>query len=134
MSSQEQRKVEKLAKPQVYKGGMMRFPLALQMVSKLSLYGSLKYGVKPHEIAGHIVGDDKYGHLTESLVRHLLEEAQGHPINWSDGGMLHAANVAWNALARLQVYLENHPEEMEWNPEEAWEKQQQPKTDQTGVI
>ena len=117
------RKKAKANKPKTWAGVMRRFPLALAYVSKLSQYGAFKYGVKVGEIAEHVL-EDKYEGLSEGVARHLLAETEPGQHNEEDGGMLHAGNLAWNALARLQVYLEQNPSEMDWNPAEAWDKVQ----------
>ena len=42
---------------------------------------------------------------TSKLGRHLLAEETEGPLNASDSDLLHAAQVAWNALARLEHIL-----------------------------
>ena len=41
---------------------------------------------------------------TDAMYRHLMKEAQGELID-PDSGTFHAAQAAWNALARLDMML-----------------------------
>ena len=46
-------------------------------------------------------GENRYG---DALVRHLIAEAIEGPVD-ADTQLLHAAQEAWNALARLELIL-----------------------------
>ena len=86
-------------KSPILQGAIQYFPRALLEVSKVSMVGAKKYSWKGWEkVAG---GIDRYGN---ALARHLAAEAiEG---NYDvDTGELHAAQVAWNALARLELIL-----------------------------
>jgi len=80
-------------------GCIQYFPRALRMVADVSLKGMHKYSWKGWESVPD--GPNRYGN---ALVRHLLDEATDGPID-RDTGLLHAAQVAWNALARLELIL-----------------------------
>lgn len=45
--------------------------------------------------------DDGIARYTDAMDRHNLEGIESH----DDSGLLHAAQVAWNALARLELML-----------------------------
>lgn len=77
------------------------FGLALLEVAKVATFGAAKYSD-----GGWIEVDDGINRYTGALGRHLLEEKYC-PVNEKDGGMLHAAQIAWNALARLELMLRN---------------------------
>lgn len=44
---------------------------------------------------------------TDAMLRHWLAEAQGQPRD-PESGALHAAHLAWGALARLELMLREH--------------------------
>ena len=86
-------------KSPVMQGCLQYFPRALLEVAKVSLKGAKKYSWKGWE---HVVdGPTRYGN---ALSRHILAEAIEGPYD-SDTKELHAAQVAWNALARLELIL-----------------------------
>lgn len=89
-------------KPAVWRGLLNYFPRACSMVAHVSTLGAQKYAWKGWESVPE--GIDRYG---DALARHLLDEAsQGLYDNGPKGiGTLHAAQVAWNALARLELIL-----------------------------
>jgi len=74
------------------------FGNALIEVAKVSTFGAQKYSR-----GGWLHVDDGISRYTDAMWRHLLVEANG-PID-KDSGMRHAAQVAWNALARLELTL-----------------------------
>ena len=88
----------------VARGALVRFPLALEAVAKVSKFGAKKYSA-PIGSMGYLEVEDAFGRYTDALGRHLLKEQTEGPINDQDGGVLHAAQVAWCALARLEKYL-----------------------------
>jgi hypothetical protein len=52
------------------------------------------------------VDNEEYGSYkanTDALVRHLLDEKTEGLFNKKDGNLLHAAQVAFRALSRLEV-------------------------------
>ena len=72
---------------------------ALLAVADISQYGATKYAWKGWMSVPD--GVDRYG---DALMRHLIAEATDGPID-QETGLLHAAQVAWNALARLELML-----------------------------
>ena len=86
-------------KSPVMQGVLQYFPRALLEVAKVSQAGAAKYTWKGWETVSD--GPARYG---DALARHiLLEDIEG--IYDRDTGLLHAAQAAWNALARLELIL-----------------------------
>jgi len=75
------------------------FSLALTAIAEVSTYGCAKYGSpsgwKDVENAPHRYGDALGRHLLAQSVSGIDEES----------GLLHAAHLAWNALAVLELSL-----------------------------
>lgn len=87
-------------------GGVLRlFPRALHVLAQVSRAGAKKYGVKIDSMA-YLEVPDAYETYTDALVRHLVDEKLEGPVNHKDGGLLHPAQAAWSALARLEIFLE----------------------------
>lgn len=99
-------------KVNIVRGAIQRFPLALREIAKVSALGSRKYNLPPDD-SDFMKVEDGFGRYTDALGRHLTAEKIDGPINVEYGGalpqvgvkVLHAAQVAWNALARLEIYL-----------------------------
>jgi len=74
------------------------FSRALNEVAKVSTHGAEKYS-----IGGWAHVDDGIRRYTDAMGRHHLAEA------WEavdePSGLLHAAQVAWNSLARLELMM-----------------------------
>lgn len=88
-------------KAPVLRGMLHYFPRALTHVSMVSQAGHNKgYPWKGWENVPE--GIVRYG---DAMIRHLLAEDIEGPIDAKDTKMLHAAQVAWNALARLELIL-----------------------------
>lgn len=85
-------------KAPVVRGALHYFPLALEAVAKVSAYGARKYAWNDWEAV-----PDGVTRYSDALGRHLLAEALWER-DW-ETGLLHAAHVAWNALARLELML-----------------------------
>lgn len=85
-------------KPPLYRGLFDYFPRALSAVAKVSAAGARKYSWK-----GWIDVPDGVGRYSDALLRHLAME----PIEFldADTNCEHAAQVAWNSLARLELIL-----------------------------
>ncbi len=95
-------------KSPVFRGIIQYFPRALMAVANLSLYGANKYSW-----AGWREVSDGIGRYGDAIGRHAVKEAiEGlwdkevlndpkYPAN-----VLHPTAVAWNALARLELILE----------------------------
>lgn len=94
----------KYAKAPLYAGVVARFPLALEEVAKVSVYGTKKHKVRLDDMS-YLSIPDAYAIYSDAVLRHVTAEALHGPVNPQDGGLLHAAQLAWNALARLEVML-----------------------------
>ena len=76
------------------------FSRALGQVAQVGTFGAAKYTDNGWRSVP--AGQERY---TDALWRHLLAEAQGQQAD-PDSGLLHAAHTAWNALARLELKLQ----------------------------
>lgn len=83
----------------VLTGAIQYFPRALLAVAKVSEFGAKKYTWNGWETV--VNGKQRYG---DALGRHLIME-QTDGLTDFDSGLYHAAHVAWNALARLELLL-----------------------------
>jgi hypothetical protein len=86
-------------KSPVFRGLIDYFPRACARVAIVSDKGARKYSWKGWETV-----PDGILRYSDALVRHLLAEGRGELID-NDTGCLHAEQVAWNALARLELIL-----------------------------
>ena len=75
------------------------FALALIEVGKVGTFGANKYTDNGWQYVEN--GEQRY---TDALYRHLLAEPHGNELD-EETGLLHAAAVAWNALARLHFII-----------------------------
>lgn len=94
----------KYEKVPVTRGVIARFPRALREIAKVSVVGTKKHQV-PLDDMSFVDIPDAYNVYTDAVGRHLTGEYIDGPINDEDGGLLHAAQLAWDALARLEVLL-----------------------------
>lgn len=86
-------------KPPVLRGAFQYFPRALKHVARVSAKGAAKYAWNGWEDVPD--GINRYG---DAMGRHITNEAiEG--LYDKDTGELHAAQVAWNSLARLELIL-----------------------------
>lgn len=86
----------------IYEGCIQYFPRALMAVAMVSEYGFRKYGAWGGW-RGVLDGVVRY---TSAKYRHgLMQEIEG-PYDVGDSGLSHAAQEAWNALAKLERLLE----------------------------
>jgi len=76
--------------------GMAR---ALWGVAEVATFGAKKYSKD-----GWISVPDGINRYTDAMDRHRLKETIEGPID-SDSGLMHAAHLAWGALARLELML-----------------------------
>jgi len=76
------------------------FPNALVEVSKVGTFGANKYSDNGWKTV--VAGKERY---TDALLRHWAYEQAGEVFD-KDSELLHAAHLAWNALARLEFILE----------------------------
>lgn len=77
---------------------LLMFGRALVEVSAVGTFGARKYSRGGWQ---HV--SDGVNRYTAAMLRHLLAENEG-PID-GESGLRHAAQVAWNALARLELIL-----------------------------
>ena len=75
------------------------FARALLAVSEVGTFGARKYTA-----SGWIEVPNGIPRYDDALMRHWLREHAGET-NDQDSGLLHAAHLAWNALARLELIL-----------------------------
>lgn len=75
------------------------FSRALLAVSAVTTFGAKKY--TPH---GWLTVPNGFDRYTDAMLRHQLSE-RDEPFD-NESQMLHAAHVAWNALARLELILQ----------------------------
>lgn len=79
-------------------------PRALMEVARVGTYGCVKYTED-----GWLHVDNGIKRYTDAMDRHRLYEFIEGPIDLSSQGdgvtILHAAQIAWNALARLELML-----------------------------
>ena len=90
-------------KPNVWRGLLDYFPRACLAVGDVSSRGAAKYSWKGWETVPD--GEARYA---DALARHIVKEAIEGPYDIGPGGIpevLHASQVAWNALARLELLL-----------------------------
>ena len=81
------------------------FARALLQVSQVGTFGAAKYSDD-----GWVNVPDGIRRYDEAMMRHWLKEKAGEVAD-EDSNLLHAAHLAWNALARLDLMLrENHGE------------------------
>ncbi len=86
-------------KSPVYRGAVSYFPLAIREVAAVSQFGANKYAWRGWENV-----DDGFNRYSDAMVRHLTYEGEGEVLD-ADSGLLHAAHIAWNALARLEILI-----------------------------
>lgn len=78
------------------------FPNALLAVADVSRFGYVKYG----EWGGWRKVDDAIPRYADAMMRHLLARASGEMFD-QESKLRHAAQLAWNALALLELELQN---------------------------
>lgn len=89
------------AKSPIFRGFISRFPLAMSAVAQVSEYGYRKYGA--WDGWQHV--PDGIARYTDALHRHQGMEVFEGPYDVGDSGLAHAAQVAWNAMARLELMM-----------------------------
>ena len=75
------------------------FPRALVAVAWVSTFGAEKYAAHSWKLVPR--AGERY---EDALHRHILAQASGE-VNDPESGLPHAAHVAWNALALLELQL-----------------------------
>ena len=95
---------ERKATP-VFSGVLKYFPKAIKYVSQVS-----KAGNDQHHPDKPLHWDkSKSTDEPDALVRHLIDHSID-PVD--DDGMLHVGKVAWRALALLERYLDDNPQQI----------------------
>jgi len=79
---------------------MRYFPRAVQAVANVSEYGARKYTPEGWKTVPD--GIARYG---DAMARHEIKQFIEGPYDDGDSGLSHAAQVAWNAMARLELAL-----------------------------
>lgn len=87
-------------KSPIFRGAVSYFPRAISAVAAVSAFGASKYAWN-----GWRGVPDGYNRYSDALVRHLTYEGEGEVLD-PDSGLLHAAHAAWNALARLELLIQ----------------------------
>lgn len=90
-------------KSPVLRGAIQYFPRAIKYLAQISEIGARKYSWKGWEKVPD--GINRYG---DAMLRHLIAEETDGPVD-NDTQCLHAAQVAWNAMARLELILRDAP-------------------------
>ena len=94
-------------KAPVMTGAFLLFPRAMIEIAKVSKLGADKYGVILPD-RNWLEVENNYNRYTDAVGRHLLGEAINGPTNLEGNTeVLHAAQAAWDALCRLEIYLVN---------------------------
>jgi hypothetical protein len=86
-------------KSPVFQGLLDYFPKACLAVAEVSEVGAKKYTWRGWESV-----PNGFARYSDALGRHLVKEAIDGRYDY-DTGLLHAAQVAWNAMARLELLL-----------------------------
>jgi hypothetical protein len=86
-------------KAPIMRGAVQYFPRALEKVAEVSAFGAKKYTWNGWESV-----PDGALRYSDAMGRHLVGESIDGPTD-PETGLMHAAQVAWNALARLELML-----------------------------
>lgn len=95
-------------KSPIFRGAISYFPRAISSVAECSAFGAIKY-----EWGGWRSVPNGIERYSDALVRHLTYEGEGEVLD-PDSGLLHAAHCAWNALARLELMLQDKEQAELW--------------------
>jgi len=91
-------------KPPIYSGLVAYFPRACSAVSQVSAFGANKY-----TWGGWRSVPDRESRYRGALARHQFARAAGEVFD-PESGFPHDAHIAWNAMAILEIILENNPD------------------------
>lgn len=80
-----------------------KFPRAIKAVAEVCEKGDAKHNGTVRSYTSIENGHQEY---SEAMVRHVFGEIIEGPLDPEDG-LLHAARIAWGALARLEIQLEH---------------------------
>lgn len=95
-------------KSAVFRGCLAYFPRAMEAVAAVSQFGASKYAWN-----GWRGVDDRLNRYSDAMVRHLTSEAKGENLD-PDSGLPHRAHAAWNALATLEIILQEADKVNAW--------------------
>lgn len=86
--------------------GKVRMDLMLQGFARalLSVGEVTTYGAKKYTDNGWAAVPNGVARYSDAMQRHYLYESTEGPVD-AESDLLHAAQVAWNALARLELML-----------------------------
>lgn len=91
---------------------LMQFPDAIELVAWIGDKGSRAPG---HVRSGWKSVGDGYHRYSDAFARHILEEARRLTVTEPDSPdpefdlLFQIATVAWNSMARLQLYVKENP-------------------------
>lgn len=88
-----------------FRGAIDYFPRAIEQVAAVSTFGAAKYAW-----GGWRTVPEGFERYSDALVRHLISGSKGE-FEDPDSGLPHAAHAAWNALARLELMLQEQENE-----------------------
>lgn len=86
-------------KPPLYRGLLDYFPRACMSIADVSAKGASKYSWKGWEKV-----EDGQNRYMDAMLRHVAKESVEGPIDL-ETGCYHLSQVAWNALATLELFL-----------------------------
>lgn len=92
-----------IGKAPVYNGFFRYFPRAIKRVALVSLYGTQKYSLQYEDVNWARVTDG-FNRYSDADARHIIDEFIDGPID-PESELEHAAQHAWNAMARLELML-----------------------------
>lgn len=78
------------------------FSRALTAVSEVGTFGAKKYTEGGWQ---HV--EDGFKRYEDAQMRHYLKRHMGEEVD-PDSGLLHLAHEAWNALAKLELYVRDY--------------------------
>jgi Domain of unknown function (DUF5664) len=81
-----------------YRGAVSYFPRAIEAIARVSEAGARKYSWKGWEKVAN-----GFARYSAAMMRHIMKEDR-EEID-QDTGEPHLAETAWNAMARLELYL-----------------------------
>jgi hypothetical protein len=88
-------------KAPIFQGFINRFPRAIIGVALVSEYGQRKYG----SYDGWERVPNGLARYTDAKFRHAVAQSIDGPYDEYDSGLAHAAQEAWNAMARYEMLL-----------------------------
>lgn len=87
-----------------------QFPNAIEAIAKCSEFGHKKYSESDNDWLNYQRIDDAMFRYTNATIRHFFAEGGDNDKIDKDSSLPHIYQTAWNAIARLEVYLKNKKE------------------------